>query len=186
MFFNRTKVQAVYASAAFSLLGLLAQPAMARNHTPKPDYQVMGQVALNNGKTTDLFLRKNQEGRTFLYVASVNKTLTIFDVTNSREPRQVNRLALSGKSNSFTIRPVSDRLAVATTANDPADEFTLIELDHAPAVEIAKRLKNVDAYTIDGVSNTAYVAQDGQLLVLRFGHPITRDAEIWEQFFETR
>jgi hypothetical protein len=185
MIFNPTKLPAVYASAAFSLLGLLTQPAMARNHTQEPDYKVMGQVALNNGKTTDVFLRKNQEGRTFLYVASVNKTLTIFHVTNSREPRQVNRLALSGNSNSFTVRPVRDRLAVATT-NDPADEFTLIDLDHAPAVEIAKRFKNVDAYTIDGIRNTAYVAQDGQLLVLRFGHPITRDAEIWEQFFETR
>jgi hypothetical protein len=184
---NRTNMRAAYISAAISLFGLLvAQPAMARNHAPKHDYQVLGQVALSNGKTTDLFLRKNQEGRTFLYVASANETMAIFDVTNNREPHQVNRLALSGNSNTFTLKPVSDRLAVATTANDPAREFTVLDLGNAPSVEIAKRLQNVDAYAINSATNTVYIAQDGQLLIMRFDHPVTRDAEIWEQFFEAR
>jgi hypothetical protein len=187
MMFNRTNIRAAYASVALSLFGLLVtQPAMARSHVQKPDYQVLGQVALPNGRTTDLFLRKNQEGNTFLYVASANETMAIFDVTNSSVPRQVNRLALSGKPASFTVRPVSNRLAVASAANDPARELTLLDLGNAPAVEIAKTLKNVDAYTINSVTNTVYVAQDGQLLIMRFAGPVTRDAEIWEKFFESR
>jgi hypothetical protein len=187
MMFNRTNIRAAYASAALSLFGLLvAQPAMARSHVQKTDYQVLGQVALPNGRTTDLFLRKNQEGKTFLYVASANETMAIFDVTNGSEPRQVNRLALSGKPSLFTVRPVSNLLAVASAANDPARELTLLDLGNEPAVEIAKTLKNVDAYAINGATNTVYVAQDGQLLVMRFTRPVTRDAEIWEQFFESR
>jgi len=183
---NRTKPMAVYASAALSLLGFVALPAMARDHVRKPDYKVVGQVALQNGKTTDLFLRKNQKGRTFLYVASANQTLAIYDVTDKSEPHLVNRLALSTTRNSFEVRPISDRTAVATTSNDPATEFTVLDLDNAPSVEVAQRFKNVDAYTIDGANNTAYVSQDGQLLVIQFGHPVTRDAEIWEQSYESR
>jgi hypothetical protein len=187
MLFNRTNIRAAYASAALSLFSLLvAQPAMARSHAQKPDYQVLGQAALPNGRTTDLFLRKDREGNTFLYVASANETMAIFDVTDSSEPRQVNRLAFSGKPASFTVRPVSNRLAVVSAANDPARELTLLDLGNEPAVEIAETLKNVDAYTINGATNTVYVAQDGRLLVMRFARPVTRDAEIWEQFFESR
>jgi hypothetical protein len=112
--------------------------------------------------------------------------MAIFDVTDSSEPRQVNRLALSGKPASFTVRPVSNRLAVVSAANDPACELTLLDLGNEPAVEIAETLKNVDAYTINGATNTVYIAQDGRLLVMRFARPVTRDAEIWEQFFESR
>jgi hypothetical protein len=186
MTINRRNIRTASASAALSFLSvLMVQPAMARNHTPRTD-KVLGQAVLPYKKTTDLFLRRNREGRTFLYVASANRTLAIFDVTNGSEPRQVNRLTLATASNSFTLKPVGDRFAVATTVNDPAGEFTVLDLANTPSVEITKKLKNVDAYTIDGATNTAYIAQDGQLLIMRFERPVTRDAEIWEQFFQTR
>jgi hypothetical protein len=58
-------------------------------------------------------------------------------------------------------------------------------LNDAPSVQIAKTLKNVDAYIINDTSDTAYVAQGGRLIVMRFGHPVTHDTEIWEQFFRS-
>jgi hypothetical protein len=187
MTFNRTKIRVAYTTVALSLLGGLAtQPAMARNHPLKPDYKVLSRVALPNAKTTDLFLRTDQQGHTFLYVAFANESIAIFDVTDSREPHLVNRLALASNRSSFTLKPVNDRLAVATTANDRNADFTLLDLGSAPSIEIVKTLKNVDAYTIDNDMNTAYVAQDEHLLVLRFDQPVTRDAAVWEQFFEAR
>jgi hypothetical protein len=161
-------------------------PAEARNHLKESDYKIVGRAALNGGKTTDLFLRRDQEGRTFLYVASANRTLAIFDVTRSDEPHQVNRLVFTAKPASFQVRPVSADMALAATSNDPAGELTLLDLGNGHAVAVAKRFKNLDAYTIDGANDTAYVAQNGQLLVIHFNHPITRDAEIWEQSYEAR
>jgi hypothetical protein len=187
MIFDQTKIRAASTIAALSVMSILAaQPISARTRVQKPDYQVLGQAALPGGKTTDLFLRQSQDGRTFLYVASVNQTMAVFDVTNNAEPHQVNRLVLSATSNAFTFKPIGERLAIASAAADPAHDFTVLDLNNAPSVQIAKTLKNVDAYTINGTTNTAYVAQDGRLTVMRFGHPVTRDAEIWEQFFQTR
>jgi hypothetical protein len=187
MIFDRTKIRAASTIAALSLMSVLTtQPASARTRVQKPDYQVLGQAALPAGKTTDLFLRQSQDGRTFLYVASANQTMAVFDVTDDAEPHQVNRLALSGTSNAFTVKPIGERLAVASAAADPAQNFTVLDLNNAPSVQIAKTLKNVDVYIINGTSDTAYVAQGGRLIVMRFGHPVTHDAEIWEQFFRSR
>jgi hypothetical protein len=40
--------------------------------------------------------------------------------------------------------------------------------------------------TLDAASNTAYVATGGELVVMRFDHPITHDAEIWKESYEAR
>ncbi len=65
---NRTKLLAVYVAAALSLFSLTASPALARHREQKADYQVVGTATLQEGKINDLFLRRNDEGHTFLYV----------------------------------------------------------------------------------------------------------------------
>ena len=81
---------------------------------------------------------------------------------------------------------MSDHVAIASGAPDASQSLTVLDLANAPSVEIAKTLKNVDAYAIDGETNTLYVAQRGKLSVMQFDHPITREAEIWEQSYEAR
>jgi hypothetical protein len=110
-------IRTVVSVAAFSLFGVLAvQPATARTSLQTPDYKVLAQAALLFEKTTDLFLRANQQGRTFRYVASANQTITVFDVTNNREPRQVNRPSLASNSNALSVKSVGNHLAVVAAA----------------------------------------------------------------------
>lgn len=183
---NRNRMLAILGFIAISSASVLTPPALAKDHARTAGYNVLGQVQLQSGKTTDLFLRRSQNGRTFLYVASAGQTLSIFDVTNSSEPREVNHLALATTAGDFRVRPVSDRMAVATAATDPAEQFTVLDVGNAPTGAIAKRLDHVDAYTLDGASNTAYVAQNGRLSIIHFDQPVTREAEIWEQSYEAR
>ncbi len=98
----------------------------------------------------------------------------------------MNTLALSSDKPAYQFRPVNERVAIASGAPDASQSLTVLDLANAPSVEIAKKLKNVDAYTIDGETNTLYVAQRGKLFVIQFDHPITREAEIWEQSYEAR
>lgn len=167
-------------------LTLPAASADAKEHqSSKPD-RIVFQETLVNAKTTDLFLRKTSEGVLYLYIASADGMLSIYDVSQPTEPRRVNTLALSGDKPALQIRLVGDHVAVATGAPDASQSLTVLDLANAPSIEIASRLKNVDAYTIDSQTNTLYVAQRGQLLVMQFDHPITREAEIWEQSYESR
>jgi hypothetical protein len=173
---------------ALAASGLFAAHANAKDKATRRSaaYTVLSQERLDNGKTTDLFLRNSRNGREFLYLASANGTLSIFDVTDPKEPRPLQSLVLVDKPGSFQIRPVNNRVAIASGAVDPAENLTVLDLSNAPSTEIAKQLKTVDAYTIDGAGQIVYVAQRGTLVVLQFDHPITREAEIWEQSFETR
>ena len=133
---------------------------------------------LTNGKTTDLFLRRSNEGARYLYIASANGTLAIYDVSQPAEPRELKTLTLTSDKTTLQIRPVSDQAAIVSGAPDASQSLTVLDLANAPSVEIAKTLKNVDAYTINGETNTLYVAQRGKLFVIQFDHPITRQAEI--------
>lgn len=62
----------------------------------------------------------------------------------------------------------------------------MVDLGNGPSASVARQFKNAEAYTLDGVSNTAYIAEGGKLVMMRFDQPITHDAEIWEQSYEAR
>ncbi|HEX4808788.1 MAG TPA: hypothetical protein VH325_07660 [Bryobacteraceae bacterium] len=181
-FRNSVKV----AGAVFAALAFAAAPAAPKEHHDSKANRIAYEETLANGKATDLFLRRSNNGGRFLYIASASGTLTIYDVSQPAEPRELNTLALSSEKSTFQIRPVSDHAAIASGAPDASQSLTVLDLANAPSVEIAKTLKNVDAYTIDSETNTLYVAQRGKLFVIQFDHPITREAEIWEQSYEAR
>ncbi len=168
------------------MMTLAAAPGSAKAHHNARANYTLCERTLTNGETTDLFLRRGNQGSLFLYLASVNGTLSIYDVSNPAELRELSTLALSSSNPAFQIRPVNDNVVVASGAPDARQSLTVLNLADAPSVEIARTLKNVDAYTIDGETNTLYVAQHGKLFVMQFDHPITRAAEIWEQSYESR
>ena len=174
------------AGAVLATVTLTTAPAAAKAHHHVKANVTLCERTLANGKTTNLFLRRGNAGGLFLYVASANRTLSIYDVSHSSEPRELNTLALRSDKPAFQIRPVDDHVVVASGAPDASQSLTVLNLANAPTVAIAKTLKNVDAYEIDGETNTLYVAQRGKLSVMQFDHPITREAEIWEQSYEAR
>lgn len=174
------------AGAVLATVTLATAPAAAKAHPHVKANRMLCERTLANVKTTDLFLRRGNEGGLFLYVASANGTLSIYDVSDSSEPRELNTLALNSDKPAFQIRPVNDHVVVVSGAPDSSQSLTVLNLANAPSAEIAKTLKNVDAYAIDGETNTLYVAQRGKLSVMQFDHPITREAEIWEQSYESR
>lgn len=174
------------AGAIFAALTLAAAPAAAKPHHYSKRDRVLCEETLANGKTTDLFLRRTNEGRRFLYIASSNGMLSIYNVSQPAEPRRMSTLALGSDKPAFQIRRMTEQVAAASAAADASQSLTVLDLANEPSIEIAKTLKNVDAYTIDAGTNTLYVAQRGKLSVIQFDHPITREAEIWEQSYEAR
>jgi hypothetical protein len=171
--------------AALALTGVCATSAEATNH-PDTDGFKVAVTTLNNAKTTDLFLLKGQGGKQFLYLASADGKLSIFDVTHPSELRELSSWTLArGDAQTFRVQPISSRFLVASDSKTGGN-ISVLDLSNTPSEKIAKDLTNVDAYAIDGNKQILYVAQHGQLTVIRFDHPITREAEIWEQSYEAR
>lgn len=84
------------AGAVFAVLTIAAGPAVAKPHHDSKTKRVLCEETLANGKTTDLFLRRSNKGGRYLYIASANGTLSIYDVSQPAEPRELNTLVLSG------------------------------------------------------------------------------------------
>jgi hypothetical protein len=76
--------------------------------------------------------------------------------------------------------------AFLVLGNTPESEqnVTVLDTGDAATAAIAKQFKN--AYTIDPNGDTLYVVHDGELSVLRFDRPISRDAELFEQMLDDR
>jgi hypothetical protein len=174
-------------AAVLALTGVCANSAAAKDHHDNQGFEVITVKALDTAKTTDLFLLKGQGRKQFLYLESADGKLTIFDATHPSQLRKLSSWTLSGEGDTqnFRIQPLNHRFAVASDSKT-GDNLTVLDLSNTPSEAIAKHLKNVDAYAIDGANQVLYVARAGELTVMRFDHPITRDAEIWEQSFEAR
>jgi hypothetical protein len=187
MKFNWFRSHAALVAAALATTGFFTNLAVAKERHNTAGYRVITEETLGNGQTTDLFLLKDQRGKKFLYLASANGTLSIFDVSYPNEVRQVSSWVLaSGGSGGFHVRPINDQFVVATRARNTEDSLAVLDPSNAPSKQIAEQLKNVDAYAIDGDNQVLYVAQRGKLIVMRFDGPITRQAEIWEESYEAR
>lgn len=152
------------AGAVFAILTLAAASAAGKAHHEVKANRVLCERTLANGKTTDLFLRRDNQGSRFLYIASANETLTIYNVSRPAEPRELSTLVLSSGKPTFRVRSVDNRYAIASGALDASPSLTVLDLTAAPSVEIEKTLRNVDAYAIDAETNTLYIAQCGNSL----------------------
>jgi hypothetical protein len=183
---NLDQLNRVVAITALTAVTLGGQIVLAKAHRSTEGYKILAETNLGVAKTTSMFLRQDRRGHEFLYVASDAGILSIFDVSDPAEPRKVNDLRLTGLDNTFRVRPVSDRIALATRAADSAENLSVVDLGNGPSAKVARQFKNADAYTLDNASNTAYVAAGGKLVVMRFDHPITHDTEVWQKFYEER
>jgi hypothetical protein len=153
----------LWAVVTVATAGLHGGPAFAKPHGSEGGYKIIAEEDLSLGRVTDMLLRRDRRGHTYLYVAFANDTVLVFEVTSANELRQLPKVA-------------------GNCGNSPMAS----DLVYAPSVDLPKRLEKTDAYAIDGNDQTVYVAEHGKLIVMRFDRPITRDAEIWEKFYEGR
>jgi hypothetical protein len=186
MKFNLFTSKLVTSVAVLGLMGVSANSAFAKERQDEQGFKVIAVRNLTNAKTTGLFLLKSQRGKQFLYLTSADGKLSIFDVSHPGNLRELSSWALdNGDAQTLRVQPINDRFVIASDRKTD-DSLTVLDLSNTPSEEIAKQLKGVDAYAIDGNREVLYVARRGELMVIRFDHPITRDAEIWEQSYEAR
>ena len=171
--------------AAVLLVETLGSPLASAKERPKrSDIRVVSQIALPGSTTTDLFLRMNAVGQTFLYVVHSDHSISVLDVTNSEAPKELDELHLTEGPSQVHLRPLGPDAVLATAACDPSQRLAVLNDTASPA--ITKQFTHVDSYTIDGGRSLVYIAEKGKLSILRFDRLLTREAEIWEQSYESR
>jgi hypothetical protein len=172
-------------AAVVLLVETLGSPlASAKERPRRSDVQVVSQIGLPGSTITDLFLRMNAVGQTFLYAVHSDHSISVLDVTNSAQPKELDELHLTEGSPQVHLGPVGPDAALATAGCDASQRPTV--LNDTASLTIVKQFTHVDACTIDGGRSLVYIAEKGKLSILQFDHPLTREAEIWEQSYESR
>ena len=83
-------------AAAVLLVETLGPPLASAKELPKnSNVHVVSQIGLPGSMTTDLFLRMNAVVQTFLYVVHSDQSISVLDVTNSEEPKELDELQLA-------------------------------------------------------------------------------------------
>jgi hypothetical protein len=172
-------------AAAVLLVETLGSPLVSAKVRPtRSDARVVSRIGLPASTATDLFLRTNAAGQPFLYVAHSDHSITVLDVTHSKEPKEVDELHLTEGPAQVHLRRLGPDTVLATAASDPSQQLTVLNDTASPA--FVKQFTHVDAYTIDGSRSLVYIAEKGKLSILQCDRPLTREAEIWEQSYESR
>ena len=141
-----------------------------------------------------------QNGKRFLYLVSADEKLSMFDVTHPGALRELSSCMLaSSEAQFYRVRLISnqsglpaeseadDRVAMVALSEAALKEIApRVTLSDAASEEIGRHFKGVDAYAVDENKRVLYVAQRGELTVIRFNHPISRDAELFEESYENR
>jgi DNA-binding beta-propeller fold protein YncE len=186
MKFNSFTSKLLTSVAALALTSVCANPAFGKEHHVSKGFKVIAVRTLDNTKVADLLLVNGQGGKQFLYLASADGKLSIFDASHPSQLRELSSWRLtSSDTQNFRIEPINDRFVVASGARTD-DRVAVLDLSNAVSKEIAQQFKDVDAYAVDDDKQVLYVAQPGQLTVVRFDHPISRDAERFEESYEAR
>ena len=186
MKFNLFTSKLLTSVTALALTSVCANAAVAKDHHKDKGFRVIAVRTLDNAKVADLLLLNGQGGKQFLYLASADGKLSMFDASRASELSEVSSWMLAnGGSGAFRLQPINDRFVVASDARTN-DHVAVLDLSDAASETIAREFKNADAYAADDNKQVLYVAQPGKLTVVRFDHPISRDAERFEESYEAR
>ena len=186
MKFNSFTSKLLTSVAALALTSVWANAAVAKDHHNDKGFKVIAVRTLDNTEVADLLLLNGQGGKQFLYLASADGTLSIFDTSHPGHLRELSSWRLtSSDTQNFRIESINDRFVIASDARTD-DHVAVLDLSNTASKEIARQFKDVDAYAVDDNKQVLYVAQPGQLTVVRFDHPISRAAELFEESYEAR
>jgi hypothetical protein len=178
---NIIRVGKVLTTAALAT-ALFASLAFAGVHSTKDaGWKVLAEKDLGDG-TKDMFLRRDDRGHTYLYVTSANNKIFVLDVTEVKRMRLITQSSV----NESGSRLQGVREGVATTAAIRSNSVSTPEGSNVLPTSLAATIKHVNAYVIDDNSDTAYVAEAGKILAVRFNRPITREAQLWEESYDAR
>lgn len=74
---------------------------------------------------------------------------------------------------------------LATNLPETDRELTVVDTCD-PANQVAKQFKGADYFAVDSGTQTLYVVRQGKLSIMNFDHPITRETERFEQYYQAR
>jgi len=177
----------------------MASPQLQAKDPHKADTskspEVLAHVPLNSATTLQMFTRRDNKGRLYLYaLGQAGQAVSVVDITDAARPSIVSQVPYSGPAGYGNVQTLGmntalvempDQVAAPTNAT-PAKSLALLDISNPAAPHITLRFAGVTAVSRDDSRSLLFIANNEGLWIVRHYEPPDIGVTAWENFVSAR
>jgi hypothetical protein len=169
----------------------------AKDHKTAPSKgpEIVGHIALNAAMTQQMFTRRDNKGRLYLYsLSAAGQAVSVIDITDAAHPAVISQVAYAGPTGAGNVQTlgmntemveVPDQAAAPANA-PPAKNITLVDVSNLAAPHVTLRFAGVTAVARDDSRSLLFIANNEGIWVVRHYEPPDIGVRAWEDFVSAR
>lgn len=185
------------ATLMISALAIASQLQAKDPHksAPSASPEIVGHVTLNAETTQQMFTRRDNKGRLYLYsLGAAGQAISVIDITDATHPALVSQVAYSGPTGAGNVQPlgmntelveVPDQSAIPAVPQ-PAKNIALVDISNPAAPRVTLRFAGVTAVARDDSRSLLFIANHEGIWVVRHYEPPDIGVQAWEDFVSAR
>lgn len=153
--------------------------------------EIVGHIALNATTTQQMFIRRDNKGRLYLYsLGAAGQAVSAIDITDAARPALISQVAYSGPTgagNAQSLGMNTELIEVpdqpAAPANAPAAKnIALVDVSNPAAPHVTLRFSGVTAIAHDDSRGLLFIANNEGIWIVRHYEPPDAGTIAWEAF----
>jgi hypothetical protein len=158
---------------------------------PSKGAEIVGHIALNAAMTQQMFTRRDNKGRLYLYsLSATGQAVSVIDITDAAHPALISQVAYSGATGAGNVQTlgvntelveVPDQPAAPVNA-PPAKNISLVDVSNPAAPHVTLRFAGVTAVARDDSRSLLFIANNEGIWVVRHYEPVDAGVRAWLEF----
>lgn len=162
---------------------------------PSKGPEIVGHVALHAAMTQQMFTRRDNKGRLYLYsLSGAGQAVSVIDITDAAHPALISQVAYSGPTGAGNVQTLGMNTELvevpdqpASSANAlPAKNIALVDISNPAAPRVTLRFAAVTAVARDDSRSLLFIANNEGIWVVRHYEPPDVGVRAWEDFVSAR
>lgn len=158
---------------------------------PSKSPEVVAHVPLGSGATSQMFTRRDNKGRLYLYALHANgEAVSVVDITNATKPQLITQVPYPSPTGYGNIQTIGVNTALVETVDQPpaapialpAKNLALLDISNPAAPNITLKFAGVTAVSRDDSRGLLFIANSEGLWVVHHFEPPDPGVVAWEAF----
>jgi hypothetical protein len=159
--------------------------------TPAKGPEIVGHIALNAAMTQQMFSRRDNKARLYLYcLSAAGQAVSVIDITDAAHPALISEVAYSGPTGAGNVQTLGMNTELVEVPDQPANpanalpakSITLVDVSNPAAPHVTLRFAGVTAVTRDDSRSLLFIANNEGVWVVRHYEPPDVGVKAWLEF----
>jgi hypothetical protein len=163
----------------------------SKKPAPSKGPEIVGHIALNATTTQQMFIRRDNKGRLYLYsLGAAGQAVSAVDITDAAHPALVSQVAYSGPTGAGNVQSLGMNTELIEVPDQPttpanalaAKNIALVDVSNPAAPHVTLRFAGVTAITRDDSRSLLFIANNEGIWIVRHYEPPDIGTIAWESF----